>query len=239
MAYVGCPTVNNVTDALAYAGNFGDRELMLIWPNFVRFNSTTSTNEEMPAAAYALGMRAKIDEEQGWHKTISNVAVQGVVGLSKDVHWDLQDSDTEANILNEANITTLIQSNGFRFWGSRTCSTEENFAFESATRTAQILADSIAESHMWAVDKPLLPGLVRDILEGVNAKFRELKTAGYIIDATAVYNEDVNSTATLKSGKLSIDYDYTPVPPLENLLFRQAITDTYFADFATRIASGT
>lgn len=239
MAYVGCPTVNNVTDALAYASNFGDRELMLIWPNFVRFNSTTSANEEMPAAAYALGMRAKIDEEQGWHKTISNVAVQGVVGLSKDVHWDLQDSDTEANILNEANITTLIQSNGFRFWGSRTCSTEENFAFESATRTAQILADSIAESHMWAVDKPLLPGLVRDILEGVNAKFRELKTAGYIIDATAVYNEDVNSTATLKSGKLSIDYDYTPVPPLENLLFRQAITDTYFADFATRIASGT
>ena len=33
--------------------------------------------------------------------------------------------------------------------------------------------------------------------------------------------------------------DPSPAPPLENLLFRQAITDVYFADFATRVAYGT
>ena len=53
---------------------------------------------------------------------------------------------------------------------------DELFAFESATRTAQILADTMAEGHFWAVDKPLHPSLVKDILEGINAKFRELKT---------------------------------------------------------------
>ena len=39
----------------------------------------------------------------------------------------------------------------------------------------------------------------------------------------------------VKAGKLYIDYDYTPVPPLENLMLRQRITDRYLVDFANRI----
>ncbi|VFS32403.1 major tail sheath protein [Salmonella enterica subsp. houtenae] len=41
----------------------------------------------------------------------------------------------------------------------------------------------------------------------------------------------------LKPGKLTIDYDYTPVPPLENLMLRQRITDRYLVDFASRVAA--
>ena len=37
----------------------------------------------------------------------------------------------------------------------------------------------------------------------------------------------MNDKDTLKAGKLTIDYDYTPVPPLENLMLRQRITDQY------------
>jgi len=36
---------------------------------------------------------------------------------------------------------------------------------------------------------------------------------------------------------LYIDYDYTPVPPLEDLTFRQRITDSYLADFASTITA--
>ncbi|MFG9976495.1 phage tail sheath C-terminal domain-containing protein, partial [Pseudomonas aeruginosa] len=102
--------------------------------------------------------------------------------------WDLQSPSTDANYLNENEVTTLVQEGGFRFWGSRTCSDDPLFAFENYTRTAQVLADTIAEAHMWAVDKPMHPSLVRDILEGVNAKFRELKGLGLIIDAQAWYD---------------------------------------------------
>ena len=190
-----------------------------------------------PAAAYALGLRAKIDNDTGWHKTLSNVAVNGVLGVSKDIFWDLQDPATDAGVLNAADVTTLINSSGYRFWGSRTCSDEPLFAFESATRTAQVLADSIAEAHMWAVDKPMHPSIVKDIVEGINAKFREFKAGGYILDGSAWFDEEVNRAETLKSGKLVIDYDYTPVPPIEDLTFRQRITDRYFADFASRVAT--
>ncbi|WP_417761713.1 phage tail sheath protein [Shewanella sp.] len=222
---------------VAYRENFSDREIMLIWPEFIALNSDTAQSEAVPATAYALGLRAYIDKTVGWHKTLSNVSVPNVTGISKQVFWDLQDPDTDAGYLNSNEITTLIRQDGFRFWGSRTCSSDPLFAFENYTRTAQIVADTIAEAHMWAVDKPLTPTLVKDIIEGINAKFRELKGQGYLVDGTAWYNEDLNEADTLKNGKLYIDYDYTPVPPLEDLTFQQRITDTYLADFAASVAA--
>lgn len=235
MSYAYAHGCDDVSEAVLYRDEFGARELMLIWPDFVAWNTTTSASEPAFAVARALGLRAKLDEEIGWHKTLSNIAVNGVTGLTKDVFWDLQDPSTDAGVLNAAEVTTLVKANGYRFWGSRTCSDEPLFAFESATRTAQVLADSIAEAMMWAIDKPMHPSLVRDIIESINAKFRELKALGYIIDGSAWYDETVNTTATLSDGKLYIDYDYTPVPPLENLQLRQRITDRYLADFAARI----
>lgn len=230
----GCATKE---DASAYRQGFSQRELMLIWPDFVSWDTVSSSAKTIPAVAHALGLRAKIDEETGWHKTLSNVGVNGVTGISKDVFWDLQDPATDAGYLNEAEITTLIRQDGYRFWGSRTCSADPLFAFENYTRTAQVLADTMAEGHMWAVDKAMHPSLVRDIIEGINAKFRELKSLGYIIDGSAWFDEEINTPDVLKAGKLYIDYDYTPVPPLENLMLRQRITDRYLADFAARVAA--
>lgn len=235
VTYINAHGFTKANDVVAYKATFSQREVMLIWPNFTAWDTTANATVEVPSAAYALGLRAAIDEAQGWHKTLSNVAVNGVNGISVDVSWDLQDPATDAGLLNQASITTLVNAQGFRFWGSRTCSDEPKFAFESATRTAQVLADTLAEGHLWAVDKPMHPSLVKDILEGINAKFRELKANGYLIDGSAWYDDTVNSAATLSDGKLNLDVDYTPVPPLENLLLRQRITDRYLADFATAI----
>lgn len=237
MAYVGTDGAADIGAAVLYRGNFSDRELMLIYPDFIAFDTSLvpPANAVSYATARAAGLRARIDEEIGWHKTLSNVPVAGVVGLSKDVHWDLQDPSTDAGLLNETGLTTLIRHNGFRFWGNRTCSADPLFAFESATRTGQVLADTIAEAMFVQVDKPMTASLVRDIIESINAKFRELRALGCIIDANAWYDETVNDATTLAGGKLYIDYDYTPVPPLENLSLRQRITDRYLADFATRV----
>ncbi len=230
----GCETVS---DAIAYRAGFGARELMLIWPDFVSWDTVANANAPASAIARALGLRAKLDEQIGWHKTLSNVPVNGVSGLSKDIYFDLQNPATDAGLLNADEVTTLIRRDGFRFWGSRTCSADPLFAFENYTRTAQVLADTMAEGHFWAVDKPMHASLVRDIVEGINAKFRELKRGGYIIDGQCWFDEAANDKDTLKAGKLFLDYDYTPVPPLENLLLRQRITDRYLVDFAAGITA--
>ncbi|PHM46336.1 tail sheath protein [Xenorhabdus mauleonii] len=235
IAYVSAYGCKNISEVIKYRENFSQRELMLIWPDFLSWDTVTNSEAIAYATARALGLRAKIDQETGWHKTLSNVGVNGVSGLSADVFWDLQDTATDADLLNKSGITTLIRKNGFRFWGSRTCADDPLFQFESYTRTAQVLADTMADAHMWAIDKPLTPSLVRDIIEGINAKFRELKAGGYIIDGRCWYDDKANDKDTLKAGKLTIDYDYTPVPPLENMMLRQRITDSYLMDFAKSI----
>ncbi len=230
----GCGTKE---EAAAYRDSIGSRETMIIWPDFLGWDTVSSSTTTFEATARALGLRAKIDNDTGWHKTLSNVPVNGVTGISKDVYWQLQSMETDAGYLNTNEITTLIQRDGFRFWGSRTCSADPLFQFENYTRTAQIIADTMAEGHMWAVDKPLHPSLARDIVEGINAKFRDLKTAGYIIDASCWFDPNSNSKEQLKNGQLILDYDYTPVPPLEDLTLRQRITDKYLADFASRMTA--
>lgn len=236
-AYVTASGAKTKEEATTYQQSFSQREIMVMWPDFIAWDTTANANVVVPATAYALGLRAKIDEETGWHKTLSNVGVNGPVGISRDVFWDLQDPATDAGYLNEQNVTTLIRENGFRFWGSRTCSEDPLFAFENYTRTAQVLADTMAEAHMWAVDKDMSPSLVKDILEGINAKFRELVNQGYLIGGGAWIDPDANTADTLKAGKLFIDYDYTPVPPAENIVLRQRITDRYLMDFAASVAA--
>ncbi|EIY9868659.1 hypothetical protein MOG37_001015 [Escherichia coli] len=64
-----------------------------------------------------------------------------------------------------------------------------------------------------------------------------LAAESVIVDATCWFSEESNDAETLKAGKLYIDYDYTPVPPLENLTLRQRITDKYLANLVTSVNS--
>lgn len=235
MAYASCFGCQTKEEAALYREGFGARELMLIWPDFTSWHTASNSTVTAAATARALGLRAKIDAEQGWHKTISNVPVNGVTGLSKDIFWQLQNPATDAGYLNAAGVTTLINRQGYRFWGSRTCSNEPLFAFESATRTAQVLADTMADGMAWAMDKPLHPTLARDIVDTINAKMRELVAAGYLIGGGAWLDRAKNQKEQLGAGKLTISYDYTPVPPLENLMLEQKITADYLADFASQM----
>lgn len=237
-AYVSAYGATNKEEAKAYRDNFGQREIMVIWPDFQKFNVTTLVTDTAFATARAVGLRAKIDEDIGWHKTLSNVNVNGVTGISQDVFWDLQNPATDAGYLNENDVTTLIREDGFRFWGSRTCAGPSSlYPFENYTRTAQVLADTMAEAHMWVVDGVMSPANVKDVIEGVNAKLRTLITQGYLLGGECWFDDKLNVPTELKAGKLYIDYDYTPVPPIENLQFQQRITDRYLLDFAALVAA--
>src|SRR5690606_19046893 len=127
---------DDVAEVVTYAENFSQRELMLIWPG-------TGSAFLGDATARALGLRARLDQEIGWHKTLSNIGINGILGIEKPVSFDILGGDTDAKLLNDAMITTLVNRDGYRFWGNRTLSDEPLYSFESATRTAQVLQDEI------------------------------------------------------------------------------------------------
>lgn len=238
MAYTESHTAS-VSEAIADFETLGDRECMVIYGRWTRFDVTTKKIEEVSPVGVAMGLRAQIDASQGWHKTLSNVPANGISGIApaKAVHFDLVDANTDANLINEAKGTCLIAKQGFRYWGNRTTATEDQFMFESYARTAQVLRESIAEAHFAYIDRPLTPGLARDIIEGIAAYGRDLVARGQLLGFRCWYQEDLNETDQIKMGRLTICYEYTPVPPLEQLHLVQSFTDKYLAEFATKVAA--
>lgn len=219
----------DVAAAVTAREDFSDRELMLIWPE--------ATGWDGQAVATALGLRAVIDAKVGWHKSLSNVAIAGVTGLSKDVHFDLRDASTDAGVLNGGDVTTIVRMTGYRFWGNRTCSDEPFFAFESAVRTGQALQDEIADAWAGYIDQPMTVGLVRDLVEEVNARLRLFISQGKLIGGNAWFDSSLNPAEALAAGALAIDYDYTPCAPLEGLTGNQRITAKYYLGFGDQLAS--
>ncbi|EFA6784332.1 phage tail sheath family protein [Escherichia coli] len=228
-AYSGCPGCTKPSDAIAFRKKISGREIMLLWPDFIAFNPVSGKNETFPAAAYACGLRARLDHEQGWHRSLSNMPVKNVLGVSASVSWSLQDENSDANTLNNSEVTTLIhQGDGsFRFWGNRTPETAE-YIFEVYTRTAQQLADSIAEGQLQVVDSPLTPSNAKDAVSAIKAKLDSLVTAGKLIGAECWFDIVDNNTTSLRQGIVRIRYKYTPVPPMECMELYQTFTDEFF-----------
>ncbi len=107
-------------------------------------------------------------------------------------------------------------------------------SYNPAVYTALINLEHIKS---YLPDSTFNPSLARDIIEGIRAKMRSLVSQGYLIGGDCWLDESVNDKDTLKAGKLTIDYDYTPVPPLENLMLRQRITDQYLVNFASQVSA--
>ncbi|MDG4948727.1 phage tail sheath subtilisin-like domain-containing protein [Actinobacillus equuli subsp. haemolyticus] len=220
--------------AVAYSRNFTAREAMMIFGDWQSFDVDKKIYDVDYATARACAVQAWIDKNIGWHKNISNVEVNGVTGVTKPVSFDINEPSTDANFLNEKNITVCLNFNGFRYWGSRTLSSDTAFSFQQATRTAQIIKETMAAAHSWLVDQPITVTNVKFAINSLNNKFAEWKRNGYILDGKAWVNKEITAD-TLKSGELIIDYDYHWVPSGESLRFNQHVNDSYVMDLVNAI----
>lgn len=225
----------DITEVGNYRKNFGQRELMLIDNEFMAFDPTTKKTETAATIARILGARAKLDKNVGWHKSISNTEINGVSGLKYARSFDLLDKNCDANTLNNKDVTTLIREDGFRVWGNRTCTNDSMMAFEVATRTAQIIQETIASAFMWALDKPMHPSLMEDIIMAINAKLAQYVNKGYILGARVFIDKTLNTSETVQAGQFTISYEFTWVPPLENMVFNQHVTDTFFVNLVDKV----
>lgn len=227
--YAKAQDAASVAEVNAYRANFGQRELMLIDNEFVDGANTQAS------IARVLGARAKLDKDVGWHKSISNTEINGVTKLKHARSFDLLDKNCEANVLNNSEITTLIREKGFRVWGNRTCSADPMYAFEVSVRTSQIVQETIASAFLWAMDKPMHPSLLEDVIMSINAKLAEYVNKGYMLGARVFLNPKTVTPTAIAAGQFPIEYEITPIPPLENLVLNQHITDTFFVNLAEKM----
>ncbi|OWP26885.1 phage tail sheath subtilisin-like domain-containing protein [Eikenella corrodens] len=235
--YASAGGAENISEVTSYRQNFGQRELMLIDNDFLAFDTAAKANKPAATIARVLGARAKLDTQIGWHKSISNTEINGVSALKYGRTFALLDKNCDANTLNNADVTTLIRENGFRVWGNRTCSSDPMLAFEVAVRSAQIIQETIASAFLWAMDKPMHPSLIEDIIMGINAKLAEYVNKGYILGARVFLDKGKVTPQAIQAGQFAFDYEWTYVPPLENMVFNQHNTDTFFVNLVDKVIS--
>lgn len=231
MAYASTNGATTIPTITTYRNKFSARELKLVHGDWSSAGTTVN------GVATAMAMRALVDNEYGWNQSISNIVVPGVTGIINPLFFDLSDSNTDVGVLNAMGITCLVyHSGGFRYWGARTCSADTDFVFEGSVRTAQILADTIAEGMAWAIDKKLTPSLARDLIAMINKLIRRM-VPNYLAGGEC-FISDENTQDTLAAGSLKLRLRYTPTPPLEDLTISQEITTDFLADFAAQVVSG-
>lgn len=217
-------------DAIQYAQNFGSKRLYMVDPGVKIYDTVTSADVSRPASAVAAGLFAYTDAEYGFWSSPSNKEITGIVGTERPIEFLDNDETCRANLLNNANIATIIRDGGFRLWGNRTLSSDPKWSFVTRVRSADIVMDAILAGHKWAVDRGITKTYVADVTKGLNEFMRDLRTAGAVINFEAYPDPDLNTASQLSNGRVYWNIRFTDVPPAENPIFRVEVTDQWITE---------
>lgn len=222
----------NSTDeaVIAYAGEFGSKRVYLVDPGVQYWDTEVSATADAPASAYAAGLFAWTDAEYGFWSSPSNKVFTGITGTTRPVEFLDGDATCRANLLNNANVTTIIRDDGYRLWGNRTLSSDPKWAFVTRVRTLDMVMDAILAGHKWAVDRGITKTYVKDVTEGLRAFMRDLKNQGAVIDFEVYADAELNTASQLAQGKVYWNIRFTDVPPAENPNFRVEVTDQWLTE---------
>ena len=222
----------NTTDeaVLAYAQEFGSKRIYMVDPGVQQWDTVTSKTIDAPASAFTAGLFAWTDTEYGFWASPSNKEFVGITGTTRPIEFLDGDETCRANLLNNANITTIIRDGGYRLWGNRTLSADSKWYFVTRVRTLDIVMDAILAGHKWAVDRSITKTYVKDVTDGLEAFMRDLKNQGAVINFEVFADTELNTASQLEEGKVYWNIRFTDVPPAENPIFRVEVTNQWLTE---------
>lgn len=210
----------NTTDALAITGvgSVTSQRAGYSDPAFIDDNDDVIGSSVVYAA---------IGSTLNFWEAVSNKPVLGVKALSRPISFAMGDTSSQAHLLNTAKINTIVRKNGWRLWGGLSTSADAQFKFLSVARTDDVIAESIQEAFLWAVDMGITKTFVDDVVESVRGFLRDLQARGAILGGDAWADKSLNSPTSIMLGNLYIDYRFTPVYPAHAIVMRRHITSEY------------
>ncbi len=215
-----CSANETNENLIRFVSDCASERVYAVYPQVINTKNAT-----VPASPYVAGVIAKTDNDEGFWVSPSNKAINGIIGLSKPIDFSLGDSSCRANYLNEQKIATIINQNGYKLWGNRSTAGEGAYQFLCVRRTADVISDSILQSHLWAVDRNIVKNYLTDVTESVNAFLATLKSQGAILAGKCVANRELNTAANIVEGKVYFDFEFTPAYPAEQVTFRAYLSE--------------
>ncbi|EDW2059090.1 phage tail sheath family protein [Salmonella enterica subsp. enterica serovar Oslo] len=239
VAYVDAPVGCSVQQVLAGRGpkgainfNTSSDRVRLCYPHLKVYDPVTNADRLEPLSVRAAALRARVDLDEGYWVSSSNHEIKGVTGMERPISARIDDATCEANLLNEAGVTTVFNSfgTGIRLWGNRNAAFPASThitSFESVRRTADIFNESLRLTSLQYVDQPMSDALIDNILGTAENYARTMSGDGALLGFKVWYDKARNTRSELGSGHLRVSYKITPSVPMEWLTYEAEITDEY------------
>lgn len=245
MYYIDAPEGLSVGEVIKSRGTSGDFGMLteggkMLYPQFLIANpdyvepadEDTAPAEprylSAPISAFAAGLRAKIDLEEGWHISSSNHAYTGVEKVSEAMTFSLGSETCEVNQLNAAGITTAVNlyGRGIVEWGNYSAGFPGNSnpdAFECVRRTRAIIKRAIGQASIPFIDKPITQANIDLVRNTVNQYLNSLVSQGKIVAGQCFFRAEHNPATQLAAGHIQFDIEFTPAIPMQRITFTYTI----------------
>ncbi|HEY8136271.1 MAG TPA: phage tail sheath subtilisin-like domain-containing protein [Methylocystis sp.] len=242
--YASTPSTST-DDAMQWREDWASDRLTPIYPNILGWDPATSAYVTRPAEAAFAGLTARVHRDLGFWFSPSNQVLQSIGGVSNPVGWASGDPDSEANILNENRIATMInmgaasgvQYGGWRRWGNRTTADDANWVFESVRTIADAVYEALDEATLWAVDKPATRQLLLDVTERAMDFINFGKAQGWLVGGRVWLDPEDNTPQQMASGVWVWRIDPEPVVPMEHLVYKAQRNASYYSGYLADISA--
>jgi phage tail sheath protein FI len=235
----------DVTVTIANRGNpataFGssNKRLIPLYPYLKGYdiskddgNTDTDTNTDFPYSSFFAGVMALTDKNFGYWFSPSNKELNNVTGVERPISANLNDENTDANLLNAAGITTVFNTfgTGYRTWGNRNASFPTNTQvdnFIALLRTFDVVHESLEQAALQFIDRPITQALVDDIRQRGNNFCKVLIGRGALTEGSrVVYNKGDNSAEQLAAGQITFRIIKMGNTPAERITYKSTIDIT-------------
>lgn len=235
--YIDAPYGTTPAGAIAGRGvggsinfNTASRRAELLYPYLKAYDVATDSNLDYNYSAFKAALRVKVDKEEGYWVSDSNHAINGVVGAERVITFNPNDDACEANLLNGAGISTIIQSfgTGFKAWGNRSAafpSDSDKRNFISVQRVNDMVIESMAIAAATEdLDKPITQAFIDYLLFKGNSFIGKLIQDGALYQGSKLtYVPSENTPQELAAGHIIFNRSWDSPAPAERITFKDIL----------------
>jgi phage tail sheath protein FI len=240
VAIVDAPFGTSPAQAVAGRGPNGtinfftsSRRAILCYPHQKAFDPAANGVTLQPLSQFAAGAMAAKDASKGVGFSASNTELQGVQGQERSLTAQIDDANSEVNLLNSVGIMTVFAGfgTGPRLWGNRNASYGSGNSgletFINCTRFQDSFDEAIRFFSFPFMDVPISGALVDSILGSIAAFINEKINSKELLGAKCWLDPNKNPPDAIADGWLRFSYSLTPAPPFEHGVFDSILTDEF------------
>lgn len=217
---------DDVAGAVAKMNDFGSRRLLAAYPNVKVYSAEKNDYIYEGQSARIAGMIARTDGEweYGFSDSYSNRVMKGVFATEVQVDFEIGEGACAADMLRSANISTVINHDGYRTWGGETSDQDSIWQDLARVRVFDRISQACQKGVLFAVDKRAdqLYHAKRSVEELLRALVGSQVLLGFDLSWSAK-----NTSANITAGKFYLDIRMQNNPIVKQLTLDFIYVDRY------------